>query len=158
MVNYNKINQLYDGHYQVILDFTSKLDIINIIDSSYKYVWGINHIENSVDWAKYNHTLFEQKISEHDIKARNIQMEFLISTDEFVKLIPYINQTITIIQTNKKPPYFLNINRLKGKGKYDLLKKEIDYLFELDVPGASDYISIISPNLEFLESIIDKFC
>ena len=116
MANYNEITKIYDGHYQVILDFTSKLDIIKILDSSYKYVWGINHVENSVDWAIYKHTLFKHKIRESDICVRNVQMEFLISTDAFIDLIPFIKQTITIVQTNKKPPYYLNINKLKGKG------------------------------------------
>lgn len=152
-----EITILYEGHYQLILDFQSKLDIIKILDTSYTYVWGINHIENSVNWANYNHTLYECDIDICGTQARNIQMEFLISTQEFIKLIPFIKQTINIIQTNKLPPYYLNLNRLKGKGKYELLKKEIDYLFELDVPGASDYITIISPNIEFLKSIKEKF-
>lgn len=153
----NEITTLYDGHYQLILDFQSKLDIIKILNTSYKYVWGTNHIENSVNWTNYHHTLYECEISTNGAQARNIQMEFLINTDEFIRLIPFIKQTINIIQTNKLPPYYLNLNRLTGKGKYDLLKKEVDYLYELDVPGASDYITIISPNIEFLKSIKEKF-
>ncbi|NDP22426.1 MAG: hypothetical protein GZ091_15280 [Paludibacter sp.] len=157
MVNCNEITILYEGHYQLILDFNSKLDIIKILDTSYIYVWGINHVEDSVNWATYNHTLYEHKTDDYGIQVRNIQMEFLIKTQDFVNFIPFIKQTINIIQTNKVPPYYLNLNRLKGKGKYDLLKKEINYLFELEVPGASDYITIISPDIDFLKSIKDKF-
>jgi len=157
MVNCNEITKLYEGHYQLILDFHSKLDIIKILDTSCKYVWGINHIENSVNWATYNHTLYECEIDNSEILVRNIQMEYIISTEEFINVIPLIKQKINIVQTNIVPPYYLNLNRLNGKGKYDLLKKEINYLFELDVPGASDYITIVSPNIDFLQSINEKF-
>lgn len=45
---------------------------------------------------------------------------------------------------------------MKGKSKYDLLKNECNYLFEINIPSATDYGTIISSNKEFLESLIEN--
>ena len=83
-------------------------------------------------------------------------MEFLLNTSDFLDLIPQIHQTVRIIQTNIVPPYYLNIKNLSEKGKYNLLKSKIDYLFELEMPGTIDYAPIISPNINYLENLIAK--
>ena len=155
-IEVNKIKEIYPGHYFVLLDFPAKEDLYEIVDLSYKYIWGFNHIENGTEWKKYPYNLFGKSISEMKIEARNMQFEYIISTNDFVKLVPNINQTISIIQTNIVPPYYMDINRLKGKGKYDLLKNKIDYLFELEMPGAVDYAPLISPSIYFLENVINK--
>jgi len=152
----NKIEEIYKGHYQVILDFPNQNDLIKILDISYKYVWGIEHNENSLEWEKYDYHLYGEKVNSDVVLARNMQMEYLIETSDFLRLIPNIHQTIKIIQTNVIPPYYMNLSQMKGKGKYDLLKDKVDYLFELEMPGAVDYAPLISPNIYFLENIIDK--
>jgi hypothetical protein len=154
MVQCNKIIEIFEGHYQVILDSPSKLDVLKIIDKSYDFVWGVSHIENAIEWAKYDHSLYGNNCSALNVFSRNISMEYLISTKDFVKLVPYINQTIKIIQTNIQPPYYLNLQNLSGKSKYDLLKSKVDYLFEIEIPGAVDYSPIISPSIIFLEKVI----
>jgi hypothetical protein len=48
---------------------------------------------------------------------------------------------------------------LEGKNRYDLLKKETDYLFEVNLPFSgvsSDYTEIVSPNLSFLNKLLNK--
>ena len=84
-------------------------------------------------------------------------MEYLMEPSDFLQFIPNIHQTIKIIQTNAIPPDYLNIKQLTGKRKYDLLQNKIDYLFELEMPGAVDFAPIISQNIKFLENIIRKF-
>ena len=79
-----------------------------------------------------------------------------MTTHAFLHLIPKINQSIKIIQTNIIPPYYLNIKQLSGKSKYDLLKDKIDYLFELELPGATDYAPLVSPDITFLERVLKK--
>ena len=157
MIEVNTIKKIYKGHFQVILDFPSTKDLENIINLNYKYVWAIEHKEVKTSWAKYGYSLFGKKAGKSLILARNIEMEFLIETDKFLKLIPHIKQTVKIIQTNEIPPTYIDIKKLNGKAKYDLLKEKIDYLYELEMPGASDYSPIISPNREFLEEVISKF-
>lgn len=157
MIETNKIKEIHQGHFQVILDFPLKEDILKIIDHSYAYIWGVNHIENALEWEMYHHSIFENPIGESKVMVRNITMEYLISTRNFIDIVPKINRSILIIQTNIEPPPYLDLNRLKGKGRYDLLKSKVDYLFELDMPSSADYAPIVSPNMPFLESIITKF-
>ena len=152
----NKIEEIYKGHYQVILDFPTPSDLIKIIDMSYKYVWSIEHKENLVEWVKYDYCLYGKKKKSNNVFARNIEMEYLMETSDFLQIIPDIHQTIKIVQTNIIPPYYMNLNQLSGKGKYDLLKSKIDYLFELEMPGAIDYSPLISPNIDFLKNVIDR--
>lgn len=157
MVECNKIIELYKGHFQIILDFPEKSDLYKIIDKSYKYVWLFDHIEDSIEWCDYKHSIFGLFDNTVNIKARNIKMEVLLTTEDFLKYIPLISQTVKIIQTNIEPPYYLNLENLKGKAKYDLLKSKIDYLYELEMPGATDYSPIVSPRRDYLENLQSLF-
>jgi hypothetical protein len=155
-IEINKIKEIYKGHYQVILDFPSPNDLVKILDTSYKYVWGIEHNENLLEWKKYDYCLYGEKVKSDVVFTRNMEMEYLMETSDFLQLISNIHQTIRIIQTNVIPPYYMNLKQLTGKGKYDLLKNKIDYLFELEMPGAIDYAPLISPNINFLENVVDR--
>ena len=82
-----------------------------------------------------------------------------MNTSDFMERLPYIQDNLHIMQINKMPPYYLNLNRIKGKTRYDLLKTETDYLFEVKLPFSSissDYTEIVSPNLDFLIRIKEK--
>ena len=154
-IEVNTIKEIYIGHYQVILDFPEPKDLLKIIEPSYKYIWGFEHNENSIEWAEYTHSIFGKPCNEN-FRVRNINMEYLIETHSFLELIPFIRNGVKLIQTNITPPHYLNMDRLKGKGRYDLLKSRIDYLFEICMPMAIDYAPIVSPNLTFLENVIKK--
>lgn len=157
MVEVNKIIELYSGHFQLILDFPDKSELFKILDMNYKYVWLFEHTEDAVEWADYKHSLFGLFDDTVKIKVRNIKMDVLLKTEDFLKYIPSISQSIRIIQTNIEPPYYLNLDSLNGKAKYDLLKSKIDYLFELDMPGAIDFSPIVSPKREYLEHLQKLF-
>ena len=60
------------------------------------------------------------------------------------------------IQCNIISPYYLNLERLNGKRRYNLLREKADYLFKLEMPNDTGYAQIISPNKDFLISIIEK--
>lgn len=152
----NKIIEIYKGHYQTILDFPNPTDLFKIVDVSYKYIWGFEHRETQIEWSNYDFLLFDKKVDINKVKVRNIEMEYLIETSSFLEIIPHIHQTVRIIQTNHMPPFYLDIKNLSGKKKYDLLKDKIDYLFELEMPGAIDYTPLISPSVHFLEGVIDR--
>lgn len=157
MIESNSIKEIHKGIYHLILDFPERDFIYMILSNSYKYVWGINHIENSLEWSVYKHSLFGISDNLNEIEVRNINLEFLVKTQDFKKLIPKINQKITIIQTNIKPPYYLDLKNLNDASKYQLLKSKIDFLFELEMPSQPDYTPIISSNKAFLEDIIAEF-
>jgi hypothetical protein len=151
----NIIEEIYPGHFLMILDFPDKSELINIVSPAYKYVWLFEQQENRVVWDEYRHRLFDG-FHDKEIKVRNITMEVLVKTEDFIDLIPSISQGVKMIQTNIEPPYYLALDRLKGKERFDLLKSKVDYLFELDMPGAIDYSPIISPNREYLEKLSEK--
>ena len=52
MVTTNKIIDIYDGHFQLILDFPDKSVLYKIIDTNYKYVWLFDHVENGVEYRR----------------------------------------------------------------------------------------------------------
>lgn len=156
MIQTNSITEIFPGHYQVILDFPSSSDLIHILDSSYKYVWGIKHQEFLSTWKPYQYTLFGQFIDSKEFYARNMEMEFILDTSSFLDIIPNINQTIQIIQTNILPPHYINLSRLQGKQKYDLLKSKLSYRLEIEIPGATDYSPLTSPDILLLKRIINK--
>ena len=85
MVETNVIKEIYKKHYQVILDFPTPSDLINIIDTSYKYVWSIEHHENSLEWQKYDYCLYGKKVTPNSVFARNIEMEYLVETSDFLQ-------------------------------------------------------------------------
>lgn len=148
----NIIKEIYKGHYSILLDFPMTDILYLLLSNSYKYVWGVNYAWCGCSWNPAPLTLFNKDVSGLDV--RNVKMDFLLETDEFIKLIPFINGNLHLIQINNVPPYYLDLNRLKGKAKYDLLKKETDYLFEMELPYSPDYTQIVSPNVEFLKKFL----
>lgn len=156
MIDVDKITEIYPGHYHTILNFPNASDLPKIIDNSYKFIWGLEHNEGRSSWSKYQHTLFGKEIESESVQSRNICMEYLVSTNHFMELIPHINQTIKLLLINQEPPSYLKSDQLSGKTWYDMLKTKVDYLFEIEIPGASDYSPIISPKKNFLEEVIQK--
>lgn len=156
MVHVNKIEEIYKGHYQVILEFPDALVLEKVLDMSYKFIWGINHNEVRSSWSPYGHSLYGKMLDNEPVQVRNMSMEYLMNTADFIKVIPHINQTVKIVQTNIVPPHYMDLNRLQGRTKYDLLRDRVDYLFEIEIPGASDYAPMVSCNLDFIESVLKK--
>lgn len=77
-------------------------------------------------------------------------------TIEFKELLPQLGPGIMLAQLNELPKYYLNPATIKGKTRYDLLLNECDYLFEIDLPSATDYGTLISSNRYFLQSLLDN--
>lgn len=153
-IEINRIKEIYKGHYAAILDFPTTDILYLLLNNSYKYVWVIDYKWNACTWNSTSFCLFENNMS--DVKVRNVKMDFLLETSEFLKLIPHINTNLHLIQVNNIPPYYLDIKRINGKVKYELLKKEADYLFEIELPYNSDYTEIISSDIRFLERVISS--
>lgn len=148
----NVIKEIYKGHYSLLLDFPTKDILYSLLNRSYKYVWGINYKWCGCGWNPFPFNLFDEKMP--SLNVRNVQMDFLLETDDFIKLIPYIEGELHIVQINNIPPYYLDLNRIKGKTKFDLLKRDTDYLFEMDLPSLPDYTEIMSPDVEFLRKVL----
>jgi len=152
----NTIQEIFPGHFQVILDYPTAMDLTKILDMSYKFVWVTQHNEGRTTWMPYTHTLYGREVATSDVVVRNVMMEYLMETTSFIELLSDIRQTIRIVQTNLQPPHYLDLGRLKGKQKYELLKSKLDYRLEVEIPGAADYAPLISSDRAFLEDVLNR--
>lgn len=154
--NINTIKEIHSGHFQIILDFATTKILPYVLSDEYQYVWVCNHsTHDSLEWKEYELPLLGNQ-QNHKVLARNITFDYVLPTAQFKELLPQLATGIYLMQINKLPPYYLNPNTIKGKTRYDLLLKECDYLFEIDLPQATDYGTLISSNRDFLQSLLDN--
>ena len=155
--NINTIKEIYPGVFQVILDFASNGFIKYVLRDNYEFIW-IHGYEpkNNFSWTEYNLPISEKK--QMKVLARRIKYDFVIKAIDYKKIEDEIPNGVTLLQTNLLPPDFIDLNKLTGKTRYDLLKKECDFLFEIDLPSAVDYGTLISPNKKYLIDLLnDKY-
>lgn len=154
--NVNSIKEIFPGQYQIILDFASNKFLKYLINDDYKYIWVHNHwIDNGTEWGNYDLPIAENKNCVGVI-ARRITFDFIMPTSDFKNILPFISNGITLFQINHIPPSYLDPRRIVGKTRYDLLLKECDYLFGVDIPAQVDYGTLISPNEDFLKSLLNN--
>jgi hypothetical protein len=154
--NINSIKQVYSRHFQIILNFATIDFLPYVLSNDYQYVWVYNHsTRDSLEWKNYTLPLFDNK-EYHSVKARNINFSYSLEVGEFRAILPRLGSGITLSQVKKLPNYYLDPVRITGKSRYDLLLKECEYLFEIDIPSAKDYGTLISANRDFLQSLLDN--
>ena len=154
--NINTIQEIFPGQFQIILDFATSAFVQYTLSNKYKYVWVYNHtLQNHFTWQKHSLPLFDTQTN-FEVFARHIRFDFLMPTEEFHRLAPQFGSGITLVQLNNLPKEYLDLGRLKGKTRYELLSKECDYLFELDIPSATDYGTIVSSDRSYLQSLLDN--
>ena len=151
--NINQIKEIYSGVYQIVLDFASHKIIEKILSRDYEYIWVHNHMTNlENNWFNSQLPISEEK--KINVLARQVSFDFLIKTENYDEIGNELSQGVTLLQIKKRPPKFIDLKRLKGKTRYDLLKKECDYLFEINLRNVIDYGTLISSNKEFLEGLL----
>lgn len=160
--NINTVKEIYPGQFYMILDFATNKFLAHILNDNYKYVWVSNHFvaetndyPESYDWHQYNLPLFDNN-SYYNILARKITFEFVMPTMEFRKVLPKLSPGVTLVQMNQLPKYYLQLDRIEGKTRYELLTKECDYLFEIYLPSSTDYGELVSPDKDWLESLLNN--
>lgn len=153
-IKVNQITEFVKGVYGTVLDFPTKDFLKILINKSFKYVWCICYEEDKYEWKTCVKNLYGFPLN--DVLVRNVKFEYIIETSKFIDLLPHIQGGIHIIQINKIPPYYLNgaMSTMNRKTKYDLLRKETDFLFEINLPSSPDYTSLVSPNREFVENVL----
>jgi hypothetical protein len=152
--NINTIKEIYPGVFQIILDFASNRFIKFALRDNYEFIW-IHSYEpkNRSSWTEYDLPISEKL--QMKVLARQITYDFVIKTIDYEKIKNEIPNGMTLIQTNKLPPDFLDLKRLEGKTRYDLLKKECDFLFEIDLPSAVDYGTLVSTSKNYLIDLLN---
>lgn len=154
--NINNIKEVYKGHYQIILDFATTQLLPHLLRDDYEYVWVCDHgNRNSTEWNEYELPLFN---NQQNIKVlgRQLNFDYALPTVQFKELLPQLYPGIHLIQLNKLPSHYLSPQTIKGKTFYDLLQKECDYLFEVNMPNATDYGTLRSSNRDYLQSLLDS--
>ena len=152
--NINTVKEIFPGQFQIILNFATIKFLPYALSDEYKYVWVYSsEINSALEWQTYKLPLFDSQ-GYHEVLARGISFEFIVPTDQFKNLLPQIGPGITLAQLNVPPPNYLRPEEIRGKLRYDLLLKECDYLFEINIPSATDYGTIISSNKEFLHRLL----
>lgn len=152
--NINTIQEIYPGTYQIILDFASNKFIDHIIRDTHNFVWVHQYeLTSHSTWRK-----FQLPISDNlqkTVLARQIKYDFIISTNEYDSIKGEMPNGVTLLQINKQPPEFLDLTKIKGKTRYELLRKECDYLFEIDLPSAVDYGTLVSHDKNYLNDLLN---
>ena len=138
----------------MLLDFPTKEILYSIINKSYKYIWCVNYAADTNVWNNRMTSLYGIEIQ--DVLTRNLKMEYLMKTEDFLEIIPFLNGSPHLLQINAIPPYYLDLNKLPDHTKYKLLKDENNFLFETDLPASPDYTEIKSPDKVFLERLINS--
>lgn len=155
-IKINEITQLDNNQYQLILDFPSIDILYKIVNPDYKYIWIYNHTEIGSYWNEADNVMIFN-LNVPNAMLRNQTFDILLNTTDFLKLIPHINENtnIRIIQTNVKPPYYINANNFPNRDKtwYKLLNDDLGFLFEFEY--CNDLCPLISPNRMFLESVLN---
>lgn len=156
------IKEIYPGHFYMLLDSASNKFLEYVLDDNYKYIWVSNHVvaktndyKEICEWREYNLPLYNNH-SYHNILARKITFEFAMPTPEFRGVLPNLPPGITLVQLNQLPKHYLQLDRIEGKTRYELLTKECDYLFSIYLPSATDYGELVSPNRDWLESLLNN--
>jgi hypothetical protein len=154
--NINSIKEKFPGHFQIILDGATSRVLEHFLSDAYKYVWVYTYeTENSLEWETYDLPIFESS-QMTQVMARRIRFSFVTSTERFKELLPKLKSGISVAQVNVLPKYYLDPLKIEGKTRYDLLRDECDYLFEMDVPSATDYGTLISSKYEYLQSLLNN--
>ena len=154
--NINTIKQTGKDRYRIILDFATVKIVPLLLSDTYKYVWIYNHkLSKSNIWENRNLPILDE-FPEINVRSKNVQFDFILETHKFVELLPKWSSGIQMIQMNKIPPDYFDPIKIKGEQRYQILKNDCDYLFELDIPSATDYGTLISSNLNYLEGILNS--
>ncbi|HEX8313931.1 MAG TPA: hypothetical protein VF609_03000 [Flavisolibacter sp.] len=154
--NINTLKEIYPGHFQIILDFATVDFLKFVLSDEYKYVWVYSYVtKGSLEWKSYRLPLFDNQTYQQ-VLARHISFDFIMPTNDFKTVRPSIGPGVRLIQLNELPKYYLNPATIRGKSRYDLLTNECDYLFEIDLPSATDYGTLVSSNKNFLQSLLDN--
>ena len=143
--NINTIKEIYPGQYQMTWDFATNSFLQHILDESYKYVWVTSHRiyetlekKESAQWKEYSLPLTDNKTS-YRVLERHITFDFVMAASDFKELLPKLTPPdILLVQLNTLPKYYLDLGRITGKTRYELLSKECDYLFEVELSAATD--------------------
>ena len=154
--NINCIKEIAKGRYRIVLDFATTGILKYLIRDSHKYVWVYNHTTGSrFQWQKYSLPIKEET-KNLNVLAKGLKFDFIMPTEEFKPLMYNWERGIELIQLNQLPPDYLDLDKIKGNRRYELLESECEYLFEAVIPSAPDYGILVSADKAYLQPLLDN--
>lgn len=151
--NLNKIVEIGPDRFRILLDFATAKLIPHLINDNYKYIWVHNHTLVQNQWKEFELPI--AKGNKQKVLARNLNYEFIIETSRFDEIGESLTGGVNLVQLNKLPAYYFDLDMVEGNNRYTFLKEECDYLFELILPKDRDYGTIISHDRDYLQSLIE---
>ncbi|MGJ3255023.1 MAG: hypothetical protein ACFE0K_01735 [Alcanivorax sp.] len=151
-MNLNKVSEIHDGVFESILDFPDQKALIDLLveprlplvlmvevsigNSTWQQVEisGINHLEGF---------------------AREVSGDFIVTTDEFLRLSQEV-RWIWAVQMERTPPDYFDFTKIKGAQRYKILKS-CGFRFVLESqPGGGDYATVVTQSEELSRRAIDE--
>lgn len=152
---YDALPEIYPGHFTLRSDFLTPAEVLSqVLDLDYPYVYLINHKEVRSSWTTYNWKLFDVPVGNVKVKVRQVQQECLLKTSDFIQMIPKIQEAIRLVQIRNPPPDNINVHNLQGRSLYQFYQDVLDYHVAVEVPGAPDYGTVITPSVKLAEKLI----
>lgn len=105
--NINSIIEIHPGVFQIILDFASNGLIIFALRNNYEFIW-IHSYEpkDNLNWINYDLPISDKL--QMNLLARQISYDFVIKMTDYNIIENEIPNGVTLVQTNKLPPHFLD--------------------------------------------------
>ena len=151
-MNTNEITEIDEEIFTAVLDFPDEKRLIDLlIDKNLPLVLLIDVRIGNFTWQHFNILGFERI----EGMCRSITGDFLVSTDAFISLHEKWSWRWAI-QLEKRPPDHFDFNKIKGKQRYQILRK-CGFRFILESqPGGGDYVSLLTPSRQLLKRAIDE--
>ncbi|HXG64710.1 MAG TPA: hypothetical protein VNO70_06355 [Blastocatellia bacterium] len=148
----NKIKEIAPGVYYVLLWGPESHILRGLLDPLMPYVLCWEHQVGNFTWREF-HMPVTNPTEPTNVLSRIAKFDFILPTQRFLDVLPYMKPAIKAVQLNNVPPDYLDMRRIRGKQLYRILG-ECGWHVLLDTP-ANDYGQVLSPKREVLEQAIE---
>ena len=150
-VETHTIKQLQQGVYWTLLEWPTSELLPALLRDTHRYVWCHNHEVGNFTWRPFVLPLALDTCPQPVI-SRLARFDFILPVTDFLRVLPQLHRGIHVVQLNRLPADYLDLDRIKGPERYRLLS-EAEWLFEFNVPG-NDYGELASCDRTLLETAI----
>ena len=133
MLQTENITEVAPGVFSTVLFGPKASILVELLDPALPFVLVWDHQVGSFRWEEFSLPLVEPATSESVI-SRRAAFDFIVSTAEFLALLPKLRPAIRAVQLARRPPDFLDMSNIKGREMHRLLG-EIGWHVLLDTPA-----------------------
>jgi hypothetical protein len=151
-VETNIIKEIAPGVYWTLLWRPESSILCELLDPQTPYVLCWDHLVGNYSWQEFRLPIVEATEA-MDVASRIANIDFIISTERFLKILPKMGPAIKAVQLGSMPPDYLDMRQITGKQLYRILG-ECGWHVLVDTP-ANDYGQVMSPKREVLERAIE---